>query len=141
MGKVELLRKSGKYCLAMITNNGGMVAVIKNAKLLVVISDKKLANGAAVISLVKQAEPNTYDDFYHVVGKLALKPDGSKYFGNPIFEEHLINGRVTSRDYPELEYLSTLFGATGLEVLASKGVPENLESFLFEDGVEVISNE
>lgn len=68
----------------------------------VVFSGAYNVNGEPLVMLVKKhaSAKEALKDFPHVVGKLALKEEDSKYFICPKFDEHWSNGKgsVSAKD-------------------------------------------
>lgn len=102
MCTVDLLVKSPDMCVATLSNGEYVLKVIKDVDYLVAVSMTHTINGEKFVPIAKRAVHGTYDDFYKLVGKLAMKDVTSKYFANPKYEEHLVNGNVSKADLNDL---------------------------------------
>lgn len=82
--------------IATVKKNGCPEVMVAKSDNMVTISQPstQAPDGGPFIALVKCKEDSSaaYTEWLYLIGKMCKKEPDSKYFKNPKFEEHLING-------------------------------------------------
>lgn len=70
-----------------------VLAVVEDSTVMIISLNTKI-DGEQFVPLIKEmkSEEEAYTEFLYLIGKMCSKDIDSKYFGEPVIEEHMLNG-------------------------------------------------
>lgn len=107
----EAIVRVCNYALVTIEKGQSVAVICRGINYIVVTTMTMRPNDKdAHVALYKmyseyESEKNIINDMHRIIGKLSMKTATSKYFDNPIWDEHLKNGtgELTDKDKKMLE--------------------------------------
>ena len=87
--KIRKTIETGAVASVLIVNTGTFVYVVTHS------TRVREQLHVSYLQLYEDSEA-AYQKWIHLIGKLSIKPLHSKYFDDPIYKEHLVNGNEMS---------------------------------------------